>query len=60
MSTSNFYPSLKYKKLQLLINDVLIEKNKNSDNLKMQYLESINNKHVDYFQFVVERVKLIM
>ena len=40
--------------------DILIKKNKDNNNLRIQYLASMDNKYVDYYQDVVDRVKLIM
>ena len=54
------FNSLMWNIARVQYDDILIKKNKDNNNLRIQYLASMDNKYVDYYQDVVDRVKLIM
>lgn len=54
------FNSLMWNIARVQYDDILIKKNKDNNNLRIQYLASMDNKYVDYYQDVIDRVKLMM
>ena len=55
-----FFNSMTWNIARVQYDDILIKKNKNNNNLRIQYLASMDNKQVDYYQDLLDRIVLMI